>query len=134
MLCYQCADVPCVRECPADALSVNEELGMIVLDKEMCLRISEGTDCTVCIDECPGSTIQLHPTENVPMFCDLCDGDPECVKVCPSATVTLGGQRAAASLPQDYADGLAHYYAVGQDPAAAPPELRGKIDVDKWFT
>ena len=133
VLCYQCGDVPCVRECPADALSVNEELGTVVIDKEMCLRISDGTDCTVCIDECPGSTIHLHPVENVPMFCDLCDGDPECVKVCPTSTVTVGGQRAAASLPQDFADGLARAYEVGQDPEAAPPELRGKIDVNKWF-
>jgi carbon-monoxide dehydrogenase iron sulfur subunit len=125
VLCYQCADVPCVRECPADALSIDEETKTIVVNNEKCLRISEGTDCRVCADACPGSTILMHPVENVPMFCDLCGGDPECVKVCPTATVTLNGTRAAAALPQDFAEGLAHVYEVGQDPEAAPPEIRG---------
>lgn len=136
VLCYQCADAPCARECPTQALSVNPETGTIVVENEKCLRISEGTDCTVCADACPGSTIRMHPTENVPMFCDLCDGDPECVKVCPNATVILNGTRQAAALPQDIAEGLALAYEVGQDPEAAPPEIRGMkdLDTDKWFT
>ena len=125
VLCYQCADVPCARECPADALSINPDTQTIVVENEKCLRISEGSDCTVCADACPGNTIMMHPAENVPMFCDLCGGDPECVKVCPTATVTLNGARAAAALPQDFAEGLAHAYEVGQDPEAAPPEIRG---------
>ena len=125
VLCYQCADVPCARECPTEALSIDPETKTIVVDNESCLRISDGTDCRVCADACPGSTIRMHPAENVPMFCDLCGGDPECVKVCPNATVTLNGARAAASLPQDFAEGLAHIYEVGQDPEAAPPEIRG---------
>jgi Fe-S-cluster-containing hydrogenase component 2 len=134
VLCYQCADAPCARACPADALSVNEETKTIAIDAEKCLRISEGSDCTVCVDECPGNTIRIHPTENVPMFCDLCGGDPECVKVCPNATVTLNGVRAAVALPDDIAAGLAKAYEVSQDPEAAPPEMQGLIDVDRMFT
>jgi Na+-translocating ferredoxin:NAD+ oxidoreductase RNF subunit RnfB len=98
------------------------------------LRISDGTDCTVCIDECPGDTIHIHPTENVPMFCDLCDGDPQCVAVCPTQTVTLNGVAGAAVLPIDIAEGLAHAYEVGQDPETAPPELRGSIDLLSFYT
>jgi Fe-S-cluster-containing hydrogenase component 2 len=134
VLCYQCADAPCVRECPASALSVNAETGTIVIDTQQCLRISEGTDCTVCIDACPGDTIHIHPTENVPMFCDLCNGDPECVKVCPSQSLTANGVRVAAALPADVAAGLAKLYEVGEDPGAAAPELRGSIDVFQFYT
>jgi len=133
VLCYQCADAPCANACPADALSVSEETQTIVVTAEKCLRISEGSDCTVCADECPGSTVRFHPTENIPMFCDLCDGDPECVKVCPSATVTLNGVRAAVALPDDIVAGLAKAYEVGQDPEAAPPEMRGQIDLARTF-
>ena len=134
VLCYQCPDAPCARACPTAALSIDTETNTIKLTPEQCLRISDGTDCTVCVDECPGSTIHIHPAENVPMFCDLCGGDPECVKVCPTATVTLNGLRAAVALPQDIAEGLAHSYEVGQNPEAAPPELRGMLDIDKMFT
>lgn len=112
VLCYQCPDVPCVRECPADALSVDEETLTVAVDSSKCLRITEGTDCRVCADVCPGSTIRMHPSEDVPMFCDLCGGDPECVKVCPTATVTYNGQKSAAALPQDFAEGIAHRYEV----------------------
>ena len=133
VLCYQCADAPCANACPADALSVSEETKTIVVTADKCLRISEKSDCTVCVGECPGSTVHIHPTENIPMFCDLCGGDPECVKVCPSATVTLNGVRAAVALPDDIAAGLAKAYEVGQDPEAAPPEMRGQIDLTSAF-
>lgn len=133
VLCYQCGDAPCVRECPADALSVNAELGIVVLENEKCLRISEGSDCRVCIDACPGDTIKLHPTGNVPMFCDLCDGDPQCVQVCPTQCLTLNGVRIAAALPADVAEGLTYAYTVGQDPGASAPELRGSIDGFRFF-
>jgi len=134
VLCYQCADAPCARECPASALSIDAETGTIMIDNEKCLRVAEGTDCRVCADACPGNTIRMHPVENVPMFCDLCGGDPECVKVCPSATVTLNGFRAAAALPEDFAAGIRHIYEVVENPEQEPPSANASIDVNNMFT
>ncbi len=136
VLCYQCADAPCVRECPADALSINTDTGTIALESEKCLRISEESDCTVCADECPGSTVRMHPVENVPMFCDLCGGDPECVKVCPNATLTLNGVRAAVALPKDIAEGLALIYEVTPDPELEQPAVavNSSLDINAMFT
>jgi len=74
--CSQCEDHPCIESCPVDALSVSKETEAILVDKEKC------TACGLCIDACPGRVPHMHPTENYALICDLCEGEPECVKVC----------------------------------------------------
>jgi carbon-monoxide dehydrogenase iron sulfur subunit len=75
-LCFQCEDYPCVESCPADALSVDSRTGAVVVN------ISNCTACGQCIEACPGKVPHLHPEGNHIVICDLCDGDPECVKAC----------------------------------------------------
>ncbi|MCX8170414.1 MAG: 4Fe-4S dicluster domain-containing protein [Candidatus Bathyarchaeota archaeon] len=75
-LCAQCHDYPCVNACPVGALSTNKENGAVLVDKEKCIA------CGRCIEACPGKVPYIHPTENYAVICDLCGGDPECVKVC----------------------------------------------------
>lgn len=75
-LCTQCEDYPCVNACPVNALSVNTTTGAVIVDKEKC------TACGLCIQACPGKIPHLHPSGKYILICDLCDGDPQCVKVC----------------------------------------------------
>ena len=75
-LCAQCDDAPCIPSCPVEALSINDETGAIMVDKDKC------TGCGNCIDACPGRVPVIHPTEKYALICDLCGGDPQCVKVC----------------------------------------------------
>ena len=75
-LCVQCEDYPCVEACSVKALSVNQKTGAVVVDKEKC------TGCGLCINACPGKIPHIHPTENYALICDLCGGNPQCVKVC----------------------------------------------------
>ncbi len=74
--CTQCDDYPCVKSCSADALSVNKDTGAVSVDREKC------TNCGLCIDACPGNVPHIHPTEQYAVICDLCEGDPQCAKVC----------------------------------------------------
>ncbi len=74
--CAQCHDHPCVDACPPTALSVDVKTGAILVDRGKC------TSCGLCIDACPGRVPHLHPTENYALICDLCGGEPQCVKVC----------------------------------------------------
>ena len=75
-LCVQCYDQPCVAACPQNALWINEETGAILVDKENC------TGCGLCIEACPGRIPHLHPIEKYVLICDLCGGEPLCVKAC----------------------------------------------------
>jgi len=74
--CAQCDDAPCIRSCPVNALAENEKTGAIMVDKQKCIA------CGSCIEACPGRVPTIHPTEKYAIICDLCDGDPQCAKVC----------------------------------------------------
>lgn len=74
-ICSQCKT--CIASCNRDALSWNDKLGAIMVDTKKC------NACGICIDACPECAIFLDPISNVVNICDLCNGDPECVKWCP---------------------------------------------------
>ena len=78
-LCVQCDDYPCVESCPVKALSVDEKTTAVLVDTEKC------TGCGICIEACPGTVPFLHPRKNKVIICNLCEGEPECVKVCQEA-------------------------------------------------
>lgn len=88
-LCAQCHDHPCLESCPTNAISVSEETSAILVDKGKC------TACGQCIAACPGRVPHLHPKEKYALICDLCDGDPQCVKVCRA-----GGWNALQVVPK----------------------------------
>jgi Fe-S-cluster-containing hydrogenase component 2 len=75
--CTLCRD--CIDGCPEEALS--EENGIIDVDLDRCIA------CGTCVDTCKYNAIQLSlensGCEGKAFKCDLCGGDPECVKVCP---------------------------------------------------
>jgi len=78
-LCAQCNDYPCVDSCPVGALSTSTDTKAVLVDREKC------TGCGACIRACPGNVPFLHPGDDKATICDLCGGDPECVKVCKEA-------------------------------------------------
>jgi len=93
-LCAQCDDYPCVGSCPVDALSVDEDTTAVIVDRDAC------TACGACIEACPGTVPYLHPGDGKATICDLCGGDPECVKVCHEArydTLRLVQERMSAN-------------------------------------
>ncbi len=75
-ICQQCAKAPCVESCPTDALVRNVETGAIEVDKDECIG------CRKCVLACPFGAMGFHMEEKVADKCDLCGGDPECVKHC----------------------------------------------------
>jgi len=75
-LCSQCPDYPCVNACKFGALSVDEKTGAVLVDENKC------TLCRACIYACPANIPRIVPGKRSVLICDLCGGDPECVKVC----------------------------------------------------
>ncbi len=77
-VCVQCERPACVMVCPTKpkkAIAKGKD-GIIQIDAEIC------NGCKRCIDACPYDAIFLPIGEKKPIKCDLCDGDPACVKVC----------------------------------------------------
>lgn len=80
--CRLCEDPPCVRSCPWNALSASPETGVIRVDETRC------TGCCWCLEACRFGAVVLHPTKRVATMCDLCDGDPKCVRYCPKKALS----------------------------------------------
>jgi Fe-S-cluster-containing hydrogenase component 2 len=74
--CAQCEGYPCVKACPVNALSISKKTGAVLVKTKACIA------CGKCIEACPGRIPHMHPKEKYVVICDLCGGDPRCVKVC----------------------------------------------------
>jgi carbon-monoxide dehydrogenase iron sulfur subunit len=81
IVCSQCKVAPCAKICPTDALRWND--GVVHLDEENC------TSCYKCVEACPFGAIYAHEDCDLPIKCDMCGGDPECVKKCPKGALRL---------------------------------------------
>lgn len=79
-VCLQCEEAPCVASCPMDAISKNDDY-TISIDKELC------TLCGLCTEACPYGGISLDEQSGEVFVCDLCGGDPACVKWCPTNAI-----------------------------------------------
>jgi Fe-S-cluster-containing hydrogenase component 2 len=78
--CGQCLKAPCEAACPRQALYRDQRLGFLKVDKWGCNL------CGLCFGACPFG--MLRPGDKVVIKCDLCGGEPECVKICPTGAVT----------------------------------------------
>lgn len=72
VVCQQCSERYCTR-CPEKAIQI-DTLGQIIVSPTLC------TACGICEMLCPIGAIELF--EEIPHVCDLCGGDPHCVKAC----------------------------------------------------
>jgi len=83
-VCDMCHERACIDACPADALVWDEEAGVVRFDADNC------TMCESCVDACANVGIDRE-SERI-MICDLCDGDPLCVKWCPEGALSWEGR------------------------------------------
>jgi Fe-S-cluster-containing hydrogenase component 2 len=82
-VCDMTHERECVESCPTGALVWDEAAGVVRFIEEECTR------CGACVDVCPN--VHLDAVDARIMICDLCDGDPLCVKWCPEGALTWGG-------------------------------------------
>jgi carbon-monoxide dehydrogenase iron sulfur subunit len=75
--CRHCLDPTCQSVCPTQAISRNNQQGVNQIDEELCVG------CGECVSACPFGAIFIPLGEKAPICCDLCGGEPQCVKYCP---------------------------------------------------
>jgi len=89
VFCTQCG--LCIGACPFNALKRDLKTGAVIVDEGKC------TGCGVCVQVCPYGAAVIDRDSRKLLICDLCGGDPECVKHCPEgALIYVDAEEAAA--------------------------------------
>jgi len=81
MSCQQCQDAPCLNICPVKAISRDEELARVMVDYDKCIG------CRLCVAVCPFGAMSFNVIDRQVLKCDLCDGEPQCVRFCDRKAV-----------------------------------------------
>lgn len=75
MACYHCDDYPCGQVCPTEAIGKLEN-GWVEVTAAKCIG------CKMCMLACPFGVMGYSTKLGVAQNCDLCHGEPQCVKFC----------------------------------------------------
>ncbi len=84
VLCRQCARPACREACPVGAIAQDGPEGNLRVNLEECIG------CGQCVEACPFGAMHLHPETGLALVCDLCGGDPECVRRCTTHALVYG--------------------------------------------
>lgn len=76
LICRQCERPACREICKAGAFYADQATGILKINHEKCLG------CGYCVEACPFGAINWDVVSRLPLKCDLCDGNPKCVKYC----------------------------------------------------
>jgi len=89
VICHQCAVCPPVEICPNGAITKNS-YGWTAIESDLC------AGCGLCQEACEYDTIKLTGKAIV---CDLCNGEPECVKRCSTGALKYGAYPESRETP-----------------------------------
>ena len=77
----QCEDAPCLNVCPVKAVSRDEDYGFVAVDYDICIG------CRSCVAVCPFGAMNYNVIDKKVFKCDLCGGNPQCVRFCEEKAV-----------------------------------------------
>jgi Fe-S-cluster-containing hydrogenase component 2 len=78
VMCHQCTHCQPIETCQTESISKTIE-GWTWVEWETCIG------CGVCVESCKYDAIKL--TDRKALVCNLCNGEPECVKRCPTGAL-----------------------------------------------
>jgi Fe-S-cluster-containing dehydrogenase component len=80
--CRQCPHpVPCLDACPSGAIEIAPGTNARVVNQDKC------TGCKTCQRACPWAMMTFDTVAMKASKCNLCGGNPECVKACPTGAL-----------------------------------------------
>ena len=95
-VCRLCRRAPCIDACPCGALDRDTRTGAVVLQASLCIG------CSACVDACPFGMAALHPKTGLALICNLCDGEPACVKRCATGAIVYDDAGAGARAKREH--------------------------------
>ena len=90
MACNHCLDAPCMKYCPALAISKDSETGAVNIDPSKCIG------CKYCSWVCPYDAPKFNTSSHIMEKCTFCshrlkeNRDPACVSGCPTGALGFG--------------------------------------------
>jgi carbon-monoxide dehydrogenase iron sulfur subunit len=83
VVCYQCEEPWCAKACPAGALAVEKDqygrTSVVTVLKDRCVG------CRMCTLACPFGCVVV--SDGCAEKCNLCHGDPQCVRRCRTGAI-----------------------------------------------
>ncbi len=105
-ICHHCANPPpCAQVCPTDAFYYDPVTLAAIIDQNKCIQ------CMECVPACPFDTVYVAPTGEV-LKCDLCGGDPACVKACSTRPEKLNAGKQYPRFPVLFYETKAAYSTI----------------------
>ena len=83
IVCQQCQTAYCALVCPTRALVKNADTGIVDWVQARCVG------CKMCLVACPFGALNMGDGGKV-LKCDLCSGDPVCVRFCQPGALAWG--------------------------------------------
>jgi tetrathionate reductase subunit B len=102
LLCQHCANAPCIKACPEDAIKTRPD-GLVWIDAAAC------TGCGLCQPACPYDVIYMNSELNIAQKCTGCahrvdeESLPRCAEICPHDAIVFGDE--ASGVFREIADG-----------------------------
>jgi len=79
--CQQCDQPYCLYLCPSLAVEKNDDTGALTINHDKCIG------CRMCMVGCPFGAILYDLNKKQVVKCELCGGDPQCVRFCASGAL-----------------------------------------------
>jgi len=95
VVCQHCDEPFCRHLCPTLAIERDKDTGSIVINRDKCVG------CRTCLVACPFGAIAYDSDRKEVIKCELCGGDPQCVRFCPTGALQFLPKKLAHLILQE---------------------------------
>jgi Fe-S-cluster-containing dehydrogenase component len=116
-ICHHCGNPPpCADVCPTDAFYYDPVTRAAVIEQDNCIQ------CMECVPGCPFDVVFVAPKGEL-LKCDLCGGDPVCVKACATRPEMVNEGKQYVRLPVLFFEAQQEFNRLSKQTPEAQDEI-----------